>query len=364
MLILALMVFVPAAGLRWYQQRHLTQRLDRYQQHQQAIRVDRQEDADGNVLFAAPQLWSRYEVPARSQIMVETEYLTAAFDPRGCDATAAEVVIRYDPVDNPVAKEFRRRVTVPLRRGGQPTRVMFYAFWKKGWIQFTGLEMQAADAGCFTGLSRTEDLSGLDLALNVTFPPHWETYPLFQTITEWEPEATPPPALHYLSAPFSLRNVFFDRPLSTRDATVTHDPIASVQGPGWRLHGLPYAPTSYLLQYSDTDVTTSDVLVVEGEVRRGGISIGFLQDNKWAGYVNVVKPGPFMALLKPPRGGRVSVIVADAPTKALVESRTRLADLLRRTGIWGPPTDILIARIGWAAAASSRSAGVGQQSPY
>jgi hypothetical protein len=260
------------------------------------------------------------------------------------------VLITYDPSDNLMAKDLSRRMTVPLRSGNAPTTMMFAAFWKKGWTRFSGLQLSPSDAGCFEGLSRTRDLNGLTLALNVTYPPDWRSHELYQTVADWEHvRRDEGPKVRFLPEPFSLKKKYFDGPLSPPGPATFYAPIArqSDHG-GWALRGMADTPTGYLLQYGARSATAESVLVVEGSVARGGISIGFHENEQWAGYVNLVERGPFLALLKPAAAGAYKVTIADCPTGSVLESRGGSADWLRSNGLWGPPTDIVITRIGWS----------------
>ncbi len=348
--LVALMVFGPIAALRAYQSRQVGALLAHYESATKSVvATQRMTTAEGRTVFAAPDLWQRYENPSRQNIEVETEYLTATFAPAGCNAIDLHLRLLYEP-NVPIALEMTRTLRLPLTGGNRPTSIMFAAFWKKGWTKFSGIEMSPDDSGCFQSLSRTNDLSGMPLALNLTFPPDWQSRRLYQTVANREPAEGPPsPVLTFLPASFSLQRAFVDGPLWPMSAVSYHAPLANQVADGtWVLAGLPETPTGYLLQYEPRPTAADSVLVVQGHSERGGITIGFQENDLWAGYVNIRAPGPFMALMKPKAAGVFRVVIAASPMDSLFETRGRAANWLRRHGVVGPPTKITITRAGWS----------------
>ena len=73
------------------------------------------------------------------------------------------------------------------------------------------------------------------------------------------------------------------------------------------------------------------ILVAMGIVHEGGVTIGLLRNDQWAGLVNVTSPGEFMAIIEPPGRGQYDVVVANDLTGPSLDN------------------DVVITRIGWVA---------------
>jgi hypothetical protein len=53
------------------------------------------------------------------------------------------------------------------------------------------------------------------------------------------------------------------------------------------------------------------VFVVVGELRRGGLTIGLLREDRWVGNVNVTSPGWFAAVIQVPEAGDYAAVLAN-----------------------------------------------------
>ena len=58
-------------------------------------------------------------------------------------------------------------------------------------------------------------------------------------------------------------------------------------------------------------LTGSSILMAEGRLQRGGITVGLADSNGWAVSLNIDAPGPFRAVLRAPRAGNYQVIVSN-----------------------------------------------------
>jgi hypothetical protein len=57
---------------------------------------------------------------------------------------------------------------------------------------------------------------------------------------------------------------------------------------------------------------TSDTrLLVSGRIEQGGLSIGLMRNNQWAGQVSINEPGDFTVVLAPPAPGTYALVVAN-----------------------------------------------------
>jgi hypothetical protein len=106
------------------------------------------------------------------------------------------------------------------------------------------------------------------------------------------------------------RSIDLDRRLSSASmnyhAAIVHDAAA-----GWTIRGRAEARFSYLARWNETSIDSPMWLVATGVVRRGGLTIGVLLNDKWAGQLNVDTVGPFSLALPVPRAGQYAVLVAN-----------------------------------------------------
>ena len=74
-------------------------------------------------------------------------------------------------------------------------------------------------------------------------------------------------------------------------------------------------------------------LLVVGRIEQGGITVGLLKNDRWAGQVNVTEPGDFTVVLAAPSSGPYSLIIAsDLPGGSL-----ELSVELTRVGLLARP---------------------------
>lgn len=346
----------PLAVLRIYQNAHARELLAQYRDRpRERLDLVRQARPNGTVLFTAPTLWTRFEQPdavaRRANITVETEYLTAEFSADRCDAIDLSATVRYESKDE--STDFSRRMSIPLKSGvGRSTLWLFPAFWNKTWSRFLGIEVAAGDADCFVGLSRTTDLRGLTLALNVLYEPDWQSsQPLHQSIANWERRRDESP-LRSKVVPdtLSMRRAYLEGPLSVAaEAALSRSALVNgaLAGP-LTMRGVPDGPYTYLVEYGIKSVGPDAVFVAEGTIRRGGLTIGLLHNEQWSRATNVVGDGSFRVVIQPPAPGDYKVIIANCLEGTFVNSRLDISSILRRLRLSGPPTDAVISRIGWS----------------
>jgi hypothetical protein len=107
-------------------------------------------------------------------------------------------------------------------------------------------------------------------------------------------------------------------------------PILGDAGEGWLLKGQAEGRFSYVLRSKPIRISAHR-LVAKGVLNSGGVTIGLLKDDKWAGSVNVTDPGPFVVVVEPPAlGTNYEIVVAnDLDSGPLM-------------------TDVVLEHIGWA----------------
>ena len=99
-------------------------------------------------------------------------------------------------------------------------------------------------------------------------------------------------------------------PLSGDDMSFS-SAIASHAAGGWTIAGRADGPFSYLLKSKPQTVDDDRRLVAHLRVRTGGVTIGLLRNNAWAGQVNLTGAGEYIAVLQPPARGVYEVVVAN-----------------------------------------------------
>jgi hypothetical protein len=149
--------------------------------------------------------------------------------------------------------------------------------------------------------------------LNTTLPPDWEQLPLHLTLSRWESRrvsATPPV---YLSPPdLNLRKTF-DGGEPLRQAELAELASNATFAADGRLSvdGAAAGAFTYIARFQDQPLRRGRQLLVEGTLKQGGVSIGWLRDGTWVSHLEVVDPGPFIAALEVPADGNYSVVIAN-----------------------------------------------------
>ena len=75
-------------------------------------------------------------------------------------------------------------------------------------------------------------------------------------------------------------------------------------------------PQARILQFSESDLPAGVVLRATGTLRRGGLQIGVLQDNRWFAMRDVDTMGPFTILVRVSQPGHYGVLVTDMSSRA------------------------------------------------
>lgn len=138
--------------------------------------------------------------------------------------------------------------------------------------------------------------------------------------------------------PYRAGAVAITVPVSVAEA-VARSPLIQPAGPGWTVRGTSDSQYGYVAQWPERDVTAPMFVTVRGRVRRGGITVGLLEDNKWAATLNVTATGRFDVALPVMRPGRYVLTLAHCLPDGDLQ------------------TDVEISEVGWspiAGAVSSR----------
>src|SRR5205823_8338683 len=87
-------------------------------------------------------------------------------------------------------------------------------------------------------------------------------------------------------------DVAVDRPLLPSQMA-SRAGIISVTGDAWTARGRGEQQYSYLARWPEMTVEAPQRLVVRGNLRGGGLTIGLLKNDQWALVRNVTTSGPF-----------------------------------------------------------------------
>jgi hypothetical protein len=300
--------------------------------------------ADDKVLIDSP---ARTDVVRRALQGdgVHTEYVVAEFSAADCDELKLDLTFRY--VSTEPAFDFSRSVQVrPPLDGADVTRVFFPAFFHRGRsdqrIQggygLKGIELPASAASCLSGLYRVRDVSGVALLLNAYLPPGWEQATPYQTIDGWEHRRNAQEQLDIYAYPPDwpvTRNVI-TRPVTAlgSDEIAKRSKTLTVGAEGWRVNGIGGVGGEgrflYLAELHPREMKKGAVLIAQGRIDDGGISIGLVQAGRWIVQVPIVKVGNFVTVINVPADGPYAVVIAN--------------------NLPGPSlrNDLIIRKIGWA----------------
>lgn len=91
-----------------------------------------------------------------------------------------------------------------------------------------------------------------------------------------------------------------------------YSPNLTVTTAGIAMDGAAETPTSYLVQFTPTALRAGATLVALGRLEKGGVAIGLLRDNVWAGQGVVSQPGPFAVIVPITAAGTYMPIVTNA----------------------------------------------------
>jgi hypothetical protein len=331
---------------RAYQQRHVRSMIEAYVEAPRETLSAEPHVTGARVLMRLPMLWDRLD-PARR---VNEEYIVAEFSPRLCDAVRLPVTFRYDsPID---ATDYSLDVSVALREHDRPTQIFFPAYATRDWSRFAGVELPVGFEACLQQVARVRDLRATPMLLNLDLTPDWNQRPLYHTISAWEAPSPAASESRVVALPPTLvvaRSTLISPtdplpPVQVRARIVHDDPAGR-----WVVAGTPDGPRTPLLQLAPEARGPDDRFVVEGEVRRGGVTIGLLKGETWADDKNLTidTPGKFSVVLAPREPASYGALVANAVDNSWIV-RHGSRRVLRIAGLFRTFTDVRISKAGWA----------------
>jgi len=276
---------------------------------------------DGRVALDFDLSALRAAVPAGS---VATDYLIADFDSSACDAAAVDLTVGY--VTSDAFADFTRRTAVGLSPTSGSTRVMLATYTYAAAPSASGqvvryrpqrLEMRASQRSCLTSIRRLRTPEEFPVLLNATLPADWEQLPLHLSLSRWEKRfASITPAV-YLSPPdvqldetSGAGELLRQGDLADRapNVSIPADGRLSVDGVGG-IGGI--GAYAYLARFQERPLTRGQKLVIEGNLKQGGLSVGWISNGAWTNQLTITDPGPFVAALEAPMDGTYSFVIAN-----------------------------------------------------
>jgi hypothetical protein len=329
-----------AVVLRAYQQRRVTALLASYLDVPTEILTLSRTEVGARLVLLRPDQLSQSTGPG-----VRTEYLAVDVMRRNCDQLLAPITFRYATKSG--YTDYSQRVYVPVPQVDAPFR-LFFPVYSTPETSFTGLELIESDLGCITAVRRVRDLGRTPLLLKLTLPPDWRQMKLYQTLTDWEPASTPYRVRVY-TWPTDLPMASLDgtfEPLPAKPVSRA-DIVRDLSAGAWTVDGYAPGQYSYLLEFPEAPIAAGVHFVGRGELQEGGFTLGLQQDGRWSMYTNVIRPGPFEAIVQIQKPGRYSLIVANCLESGWWQRgwRYRLREMLGLTRVG--PNRFRVTEAGW-----------------
>ena len=336
-------VALPLAAARLYQQRHLRTFLSAYVDAPREALPTHAVDSNGRTILRPLSLWTDRD-PRRP---IETRYIVAGFSPDACPAVRLPVTFRYAAVDERADYSLDTIVTLP--RAAPPVEMFFPAYYVDGASRFDGVEVPSGLEGCVRQVSRVRNLASLPLLLHLTMTVGWERGPLYQRLTAWEGSGRPPfPPVYALPQTLPVTRATLHKNVISPDVLWRTPIVHDDSGPGWRITGTPPGPHWPVLQFAAQSRTPDDRFVLEGEVERGGITVGLVRGDRWTegGTVTIETPGWFRAVLAPSTPGTYGVLFVNGLDRSWF-LRHAPATVVQFAGRFHAFNDVRIAKAGW-----------------
>lgn len=319
-LCVVLIVTLPMAGLRAYQQQAATTLIETYVAASREPLVLSAEPAGPGVVRLAKDALP--EGPKRS---MRSDMIVAEISAEGCPVNHTVMSVTYD-TENPDL-DFTRTYDVEVPSAGNGVARVFVPIYRSSpagsstdALKFGGIEIAEAEQHCLKEVSRFAEADRYPMLLPVVLAPDWRERPLHQTLRGWErnstslirePETLVGPTLSRALVNERLSRggdamVKFVAPLAYAARIVRTAPDAGID-----VDGVAEAPGSYLAAWEDSQFAESDMVLVEGELVRGGLAIGLTNSAGWAARMTIGTPGAFRAVIKAPLAGRYQLVFAN-----------------------------------------------------
>ena len=345
---IALLLLAPLYVLRSLQQQHLRPLFEKVLTA----------PSDAGTLRPVPQGngYVRFDAPMSSDAIqavlandaVHPELFLAEFGGPSCESLKLDVGFRYSAVR--AENDFSRTLSLPLALSATPLRVAFPAYYHRPRVEdrdlallmdygFVGLEVPESAQACLLRFARVTDTTDLPILFELRLPPRWESADLFQTIDGFESRVNPPqwPQEYYTFPPdLVVGRQSLMVPIEHLDAAAIfrRSPTLDTSNPQqWINKGAGgvggKGPFLYLFEMQPVALEEGQLALVQGFIKKGGISFGLVSDGRWIAQVGVTRPGEFTVVVRVPVTGTYSLVLANNLHGASLEN------------------DVTIRRVGW-----------------
>jgi hypothetical protein len=323
---LAVALVAPMAVLRAYQQAHVRSELDeRLRAPRQPVSTLPEQAGEANVRYVTATLPAEQQARAHPGV-VTSEYLVARFGGERCDAVRLPVTLRYQ---SPYPRgDFSRDLTLELPARGDLDLLtpVFYRVRPESDAtdftdrfsdyQFRGFELDARDAACLQQVDRITDTTPFSVLWAATLGPDWHEHALYQRLAAIENVGEDKMQTFAMPQDLRITRGVLGSALEPLAITAKSNALQPTPDGGWTMNsgeglGGATAPFAYLMTAAPKATPGGALLVVEGVLRHGGLTVGLLRDNQWLIQTPVTGAGPFLAVVQVPSAGESTVVLAN-----------------------------------------------------
>lgn len=256
-----------------------------------------------------------------------SELLVISLGGSACERFDVDLTLRYRTSHaNP---DFTRTFEARIGRPPEITRLFVPAFAFQSdpppgqsavSYRLGGIELPADQRPCLVGLAAVRDSASLPLLVTALLPPQWDRLPPYQTLVDWETRPRVVPALHAEPPDLTLANrlnaALVQLPVAAGAPATQLAEVVAIDSEGrWAVDGRGGLGGNgrgfYLAEFRGVRIEAGHVLLAEGVLTSGGLSLGLLRDGAWAAQVGVAQPGAFVAMVAAPATATYDVIVAN-----------------------------------------------------
>ena len=253
-----------------------------------------------------------------SSAAVGTELLAVRLN-RTCDSDAVELRLAYSSDDIP--HDHSRSVVVAVPEAPEDSAEMFLPLLRPKDpkpFRVAGLDVRARQEPCIESVATVIGAEKMPVVVEALLPSSWRKLTLAQTIEPFEQAVT------YQGRPRTITNAARVWPYSEVNQLVARverskplapeyvAPIAALGGEhALVVRGEVDNPLSYLAEFPPQAIEPDQLLVAEGSLATGGLTIGLADHEGWRAAAHVVAPGRFRVLVAPPERGPFRVVIAN-----------------------------------------------------
>lgn len=268
---------------------------------------------------------------------VTSEFFLLEVGGHSCDQTEFTATARYEtaspsidlmrPVYVDVPDVLTASTTVFLSTFSAPVRNGMTPDYR-----FVGIDVPDAAADCVRRFEPTVGADRMPLLLDSMLPPDWRALPLHATFATWEPSAAARDRATYVfpSTDRVKRSEWAAprQPLGTDVDYLAGAATLTTEG-GMVVQGRTRERAGYLSSWRPHGARAGDLLLAEGRLETGGLTIGLQRGGQWIGQVPVTAAGRFRVSLRVAEPGDYAVVVAN------------------QLSGWWPQNRAVVDRIGW-----------------